>query len=248
MDLDAERAEITPVRPPRWGLGDAAGGMLVGIVLSSLVAGVWLDATGQKALSLSGHAVAQLGLWVGLAGAVVIASRLKGSGSLSVDFGFSLRSSDLLPGVVTGILCQVALVPFIAILLSPLLGRPDVSGPTQKLVEQADGGGLVGLAAFVLFVVVGAPVVEELFFRGLVMRSIGRRLGPVWAIALSGILFGLAHLQDLPADALALAMISLAAVGAVFAVLATRTGRLGPAMVAHFTFNLYTVVFLLSGR
>jgi membrane protease YdiL (CAAX protease family) len=248
MDLDAERAETKPVRPPRWGLGDALGGMVVGVVLSSLVAGVWLDATGQKELSLSGHAIAQLGLWVGLAGAVVLASRLKGAGSLAVDFGFSLRSSDILPGVVTGILCQVVLVPLVAILLSPLLGRPDVSGPTKALVQQADGVGLIGLAVFVFFVVVGAPVVEELFFRGLVMRSIERRLGATWAIALSGMLFGLAHLQDLPADALALAMISLAAVGAVFAILAVKTGRLGAGMVAHFTFNLYTVVVLLSGR
>lgn len=222
--------------------------MAVGIVLSSMVAGIWLDATGQKELSLSGRAVSQLGLWVGLAGAAVLATRLKGARSLAVDFGLAIRSSDVLPGVVAGVLCQVVLVPVIALVLDPVLGHPDVTGPTKDLVNQADGVGLIGLAVFVTLVAIGAPVVEELFFRGLVLRSIQRRFGPIWAIALSGVLFGLAHVQDLPADALALAMISLAAVGAVFAILAVKTGRLGAGMVAHFTFNLYTVIFLLSGR
>ncbi len=245
MDIEPERAQ-TAAHPPRWGLGDAIGGMVVGIVLSSIVAGTWLGVTGQKELSLSGRAASQLGLWVGLAGAAVLASRLKGARRLSVDFGLSVRKSDILPGVVSGILCQVALVPLIAIALSPLLGWPEVGGPTKKLVSDASGVGLVGLGIFVTFVVIGAPIVEELFFRGLVLRSIEHRLGAVWAVALSGSVFGLAHLQDLPADALVLAMVSLGAVGVVFAILTVRTGRLGAAVVSHLTFNLYTVVLLLA--
>jgi hypothetical protein len=247
MDIEAERAP-TEARRPRWGLGDAIAGIVAGVVLSSIVAGTWLDVTGQKELSLSGRAVSQLGLWVGLAGAAVLASRLKGAGNLSVDFGLVVRRSDILPGVVAGILCQVVLVPIIAIVLSPLLGWPDVGGATKDLVNQANGVGLIGLGLFAAFVVIGAPVVEELFFRGLVLRSIERRLGPLWAIALSSILFGLAHVQDLPTDALVLAMASLAAVGVVFAILAVRTGRLGAGIIAHLTFNLYTVVLLLSDK
>jgi len=243
-----ERPDSTPAPAPRWGLGDALAGILVGIVLSSIAAGIWLDASGQRELSLSGRAVGQLGLWVGLAGAAVLASRLKGARSLAVDFGLSIRSSDILPGVVAGVLCQVVLVPLIALVLQPILGQPDVSGPTKQLVQDADGVGLIGLGIFIFFVVIGVPIVEELFFRGLVLRSIQRRLGGVWAIVLSGVLFGLAHLQDLPGDALALAMISLAAIGVVFAIVAVRTGRLGASIIAHFTFNLYTVVFLLSAK
>lgn len=178
----------------------------------------------------------------------MLASRLKGTRSLAVDFGLSTRSSDIFSGVLVGVLCQVVLVPLIALALQPILGQPDVSGPTKQLVQDADGVGLIGLGIFIIFVVVGAPIVEELFFRGLVLRSIQRRLGAAWAIGLSGAFFGLAHLQDLPGDALALAMISLAAVGVVFAILAVRSGRLGASIVAHFTFNLYTVVFLLGSK
>jgi membrane protease YdiL (CAAX protease family) len=140
------------------------------------------------------------------------------------------------------------LVRVIAIALSPLLGRPSVGGPTEKLVNEANGVGLIGFGIFATFVVIGAPLVEELFFRGLVLRSIERRLGQIWAITLSGVVFGLAHVQDLPTDALVLAMVSLAAVGVVFAILAVRTGRLGAGMVAHLTFNLYTVVILVARR
>ncbi len=52
----------------------------------------------------------------------------------------------------------------------------------------------------VLIAVVGAPLVEELFFRGLLLRSIEKRLGWVWAIVGSSVFFGLAHPQDLPVE------------------------------------------------
>jgi membrane protease YdiL (CAAX protease family) len=97
----------------------------------------------------------------------------------------------------------------------------------------------------VLFVAVGAPIVEELFFRGLVLRSLERRFGSTWAVALSSVLFGLAHPQPLPAKALVLVMVSLAALGALLATLAVRTGRLGPSIVTHAVFNGWTVLFLV---
>ncbi len=50
----------------------------------------------------------------------------------------------------------------------------------------------------VLVAVVFAPLVEELFFRGLLLRSLQRRVGTGRAVALSSVLFGLAHPQPLP--------------------------------------------------
>jgi membrane protease YdiL (CAAX protease family) len=228
---------------PRWGLGDAVGGVVAGLVLSSALASIWLAAhSGAKDVSLGGEGLAQLGLWTGLLGAVFWASRRKGAGTLAEDFGFAIRPIDVPMGVAAGVLAQVALVPGIALLLRPLLGRPDVSGPTKDLVNSAYG---VGIPFLILFVVVGAPVVEELFFRGLVMRSLDRRFGPVGAVIVSSALFGLAHPQSLAAGGVALVMISLAAFGAVLAVLALRTGRLGASIIAHATFNAWTIFFLL---
>ncbi len=92
----------------------------------------------------------------------------------------------------------------------------------------------------------GAPLVEELFFRGLLLRSIQKRLGSTWAIVGSSVFFGLAHPQDLPFDAQIVIMASLAAFGAALAALAVKTGRLGPGIVAHASFNLISLVVALN--
>ena len=229
--------------PPRWGLGDAAAGFLVGLVLSATLASLWLGATGQEELSLGGQAVSELGLWAGLVGTVVLASKRKGTGRLDEDFGFAGRWTDVGLGVVAGFLSQVVLLPAVAFALRPFVGEPDVSGPAKELFDKASG---ISSAVLVLFVVVGAPVVEELFFRGLLLRALERRVGTAGAVVLSSVLFGMAHPQPLPAKALALVMISLAALGAVLAVLAVRTRRLGAPIVAHAAFNAWTAIELLT--
>jgi membrane protease YdiL (CAAX protease family) len=116
-----------------------------------------------------------------------------------------------------------------------------VSGPVQDLLDKSQGLAFAGL---ILSVAVGAPLVEELFFRGLLLRSLRRRM-PDWAaVALSAVAFGIAHGSALPVDAVLLVMISLTAFGAILAVLALRTGRLGPGIVTHAVFNLFTLLYL----
>jgi membrane protease YdiL (CAAX protease family) len=73
------------------------------------------------------------------------------------------------------------------------------------------------------------------------MRAIDRRYGSVAAIAGSAVVFGLAHFQLLQLPALIL-------FGLVLAILAKRTGRLGPGIVAHATFNAATVLTLVLKR
>ena len=232
----------TPVEP-RWGLGDAAAGFLIGLMLSSLLAAVWLASTGQEELSLGGQALSELGLWAGLVGCVVFASKRKGRGRLELDFGFAGRWVDVAIGAVAGAFGQVALVPAVGFLLRPILGDPDVSGPAEELFDKASGA---SSAVLFLFVVLGAPIVEELFFRGLLLRSLEKRVGAALAIVLSAAIFGLAHPQPLGPKALALVMISLAALGALLAALAVHTRRLGAPIVAHAVFNGWTAVVLLT--
>lgn len=229
---------------PRWGLGDALAGFGAGVMFSGIIASAWLAThKGTKDLSLGGQGLSEIGLWIGLVGACVVAARFKGSGKLRDDFGFRGKPPDLGIGLVVGVLAQLVMLPVIALVLRPLLGNPKVSGPVEDLVNAAHGPGRIGL---ILFVAVGAPVVEELFFRGLVLRSLSRRFGDRPAIVMSGILFGLAHPQPLSAQAQILVMVSLAALGVVLATLAVRTGRLGPNIVAHATFNAWTLVVLLA--
>ncbi|MDP8937347.1 MAG: CPBP family intramembrane metalloprotease [Actinomycetota bacterium] len=221
-----------PVR--RWGLGDVLLGMVVGLCLSSVFASAWLAVTGDADLGLGGRAASQVGLWTGLVGAVVLAARRKGSGRVAEDFGFRARWSDLGTGVAAALGAQFVVVPLVALLLLPLLGRPEVSGPVEDLVNDARGPAFAGL---VLTAVIGAPIVEELFFRGLLLRSLEARFGTGWAVGGSSVIFGLSHPNDLSAAGVVVVMVSLAALAALLAVLVVRTGRLAPAIVAHAAFN-----------
>lgn len=235
----------TAPRAPRWGVGDFLLGLVVGLTLSSIFASLWLSLTGEKQLSLAGQGFSQIGLWTGMVGSVVFASRRKGAGNLGEDFGFRARWSDIGLGAGVAVVVQLVVLPGLAYLLRPLLGQPEVSGPVKDLLDQASGPAFLGLVASVA---VGAPLVEELFFRGLLLRSLQRRLGDGWAVALSAITFGLAHASNMPADGVVLVVVSLTVFGAVLAVVALRTGRLGPGMVAHGLFNLLTVLYLAANR
>ena len=69
----------------------------------------------------------------------------------------------------------------------------------RELVDKADG---LGVVLLIVVVVVGAPVVEEIFFRGLALRAFEWRLGHRVGLVVSAIVFGLVHLQLLQFPAL----------------------------------------------
>ncbi len=239
-----EPADPAP-RPPRWGLGDFIVGVIGGYALASLVAAVWFAVTGDEELNLAGQAFSQAGLWTGMVGTALVASHRKGAGRLRDDFGFRAKWSDLGLGIVVALAVQLLVLPGIALLLRPRLGEPEVSGPVRDLLDKSHGPAFFGL---VVSVAVGAPLVEELFFRGLLLRSLQRRMPDSVAVALSAVAFGLAHGSALPIDAVVLVIVSLTVFGAILATLAIRTGRLGAGIVAHAVFNLFTLLYLTYSR
>jgi membrane protease YdiL (CAAX protease family) len=178
-------------------------------------------------------AVLQIPLWVGLIAAVVIISRRWGTGDLRRDYGLRFLPVDLL-GVPIGVLTQVVFVPLLYLLL-PFIDRDEVSESAEKLTDRATGWGVVLL---VVLVVVGAPIVEELFFRGLVLRSIQARYSDWIALLGSSVLFALVHFEPITFPALFM-------FGLVLGYLAQRTRRLGMSVFAHAGFNATTMVLLL---
>jgi hypothetical protein len=243
--VEPQPQQTAPPPPPRWGVGDFVLGLVAGLALSTLFASAWLAATGDKDLNLTGQALSQVGLWTGMLGSVFLASKRKGTGSLADDFGFKARWSDIGLGALVALVVQLIVLPGLGLLLRPLLGQPEVSGPVRNLMDETRGASFIIL---VLSVSVGAPLVEELFFRGLLLRSLQRRLPDGWAVALCALAFGLAHGSALPADAVILVILSLTVFGAALAILALRTGRLGPGIVAHALFNLFTILYLAATR
>lgn len=233
-----EPAETADVAPPRWGTGDAVAGFLVGNSLVVVAISLWAGITGRDELSFGAIALGQVALWVGLLGAPLWATARKGSRSLVRDFGLVARARDALTGVPVGVVCQLVLVPLIYLPFRTLVDVDKLDEPARELADKAQGFGFIALA---VVLVVGAPVVEELFFRGLLLRSLSRRFGDRWALAGSSVGFALAHLEGLQFPA-------LLAVGVVFGLLAQRAGRLGPPIFAHAAFNLVVVIALAAER
>ena len=75
-----------------------------------------------------------------------------------------------------------------------------------------------------LLVGVATPVAEELFFRGLMLRAIGRRWGITAAWSLSSIVFGFFHVNGLSFAGVFIVAVT-AGYGAVFALLVVRAQR-----------------------
>lgn len=226
-------------------MGDAVAGWLLA-QLSALVLGAFiLAALGypsgarQEDLSLGAIALLYPPLWIGFVGVPIWVAATKGRGWVE-DFRVAVRGWDFPLGIVAGIATQLIVVPLVSwpVLWAAGKSFDDLGAVARELGDKATGTG--GAILLFLLVGVGAPIAEELFFRGLVLRSIERRFGTVWAVIGSSVVFGATHFQPLQ-------FAGLTAAGAVFALLVVHTGRLGPAILAHMAFNGIAVANLLWG-
>ncbi len=183
-------------------------------------------------------ALLQLPMWAGWILAVVLAGA-KGGGPCR-EFGLGVRPVDVPVGVGLGLLLQFVVLPLLYLPVLELAGltRDDLAEPARNLADKATSP--VGWATLALVVVVGAPVVEEVFYRGLLLGALRRRrVPPVLAAVGSGAFFAAMHLQPLQFP-------GLFVLGTLLALLVLRTGRLGGAIVAHATFNAVTLLVLAT--
>lgn len=184
--------------------------------------------------------VLQIPLWAGMVGAILLAQR-EGL-RWRRDLALSVRWFDVPGGLAIGVALQLVVVPLVYVPIFEIFGDQDVSEAARALVGGADGW--VDILAAIVMVVVGAPLVEELFFRGFLHRALAEQLGGrgragvAVALCASSLIFAMAHFQLLQAPALFV-------VGLVTAGLLQFTRRLGPAIWAHVGFNATTVVFLV---
>ncbi|MCY4256763.1 MAG: type II CAAX endopeptidase family protein [bacterium] len=217
FDVDTGGATGTGSYLGRYGLSDATGGE-----------------RSDPALPLWALPVGQIGLWGGFAFTVLAAGRLRGSG-VRRDFGLAMKMSDIPLGLLIGVFAQIVVVWLI---YAPFqfFFEFDVSEAARDLTNRAATNADITL--LFLSVVVGAPIFEELFFRGLVLRAFERKWGTLMGVLASSLLFGAVHLQPLQFPALVV-------FGIIAAWLTKRYMRLGPAIWAHVGFNLVAVVSLI---
>jgi len=158
------------------------------------------------------------------------------------SLGWRFRWSDLGWGPLTwlGAVATQLVVGAVVLLLDIPLSS-NVDSATDLDTDRAY------LVATLVTAVIAAPVIEELVFRGLVLRGLLSRMGPALAIALQGVLFGVAHVDPVRGVGNVGLVMVLSGVGVAFGVSAYLARRLGPTVIAHAIFNGVVMAIVLSG-
>ena len=110
--------------------------------------------------------------------------------------------------------------------------------PFEKLFIRPRDAYLLAIIAVTL-----GPLVEELFFRGLMYPVIARRLGAVWGVLLTALPFGLLHLQQYGWSLAAGLVIFL--VGVVCGLVRAVTKSVGSSFLVHVGYNGTQMVIAL---
>lgn len=186
-------------------------------------------------MSMGGLVLLQLPIWLGLIGTPLLARRY--GLDWRQQLGWWMRPRDIGVGAAVGVALQLVAVPLLYWPIFQIFGDLDVEAPARELADLAVAP--LDVAMFAVMTIVIAPITEEVFFRGLLQGALRDRLGPVWALAIASVAFGISHFQWIQFPALLL-------VGAVNGLIVLRTGRLGAALWSHAAFNALTVIALLA--
>lgn len=215
----------------------ALGGFLFGFVLAGILGATAIAATGDDegpALLVASF----VGLWLPLTGASLLASRQYGTKSFRRDLGFWFEKADLWRGVFVGVAgliaataVQYALTPF-----------PDLVGTNTNFIEDQTGT-IPGAVIVAVSTMIGAPLVEELFFRGLLQRSLAR-VG-IAAVIVQAVVFGMIHFTPDEGRGNVGIVLGVGVFGLVLGLAARHYGRLGPSIIGHALFNAAAVLPLL---
>jgi hypothetical protein len=221
----------------------ALGGFVAGVALA-LVFGLAASAVDAPGDDLDLVLVAsQLGLWTGLLGACVLAGRRHETGGLR-GLGFAMRWRDLWIGGLAGLVARIGSI-VIAIPFVPLLR--DERAPESPIFESDVSYTAVTVLVLAIMVAVLTPIVEELYFRGLVQGVLTRRWGGFVAIFVQAGLFAVVHLAPgMSAVRIAFTLWIIGVTGVFLGALRWYFRRLGPSIVAHGVFNALALALFLA--
>lgn len=233
----ADRAwrEGRPLVATRWSVWDAgwavAGALALGLIASLLALFAGVELSGPLIL------VALTVPWISLAGWPVFVTARRGNG-VRLDLGWSFGKEDWRAGILGG---MAAFGIAMAVgLLSILIWGDFSSAAGEEAARLAESSPLWALLIFAVLVAVGAPIAEELTFRGLLWSGLAKRGVRPWpTILISAAAFALIHFEP---QRLAI----LLAVGVVLGVIRWRTRSLGACIIAHGVNNLPGALGILA--
>lgn len=151
-----------------------------------------------------------------------------------------VTGADVVLGVAYGVAAFVIVQVGLGVAITTLVeAMGQELPPVQEEVQQAVRGAGVGPLLVAFAVAILAPVGEELLFRGVLYQALAKHL-PGWpAIGLSGLAFGITHLETF-------VILLTFPLGMALAWMLRRHGTLVVPVVAHAVFNLIGVLVIRS--
>ncbi len=234
---------------PWWGMGDAlwmipimALVLVVSFVVIAVLAVIegvsadeleTLDSAALPASMLVVPTLIQQLVWFNWP---LVVSKWKGLGP-AADWGLAFKPIDIGIGLGTAMIAMFA-AGIAAAITGAIVGLEDESlaENTQLLTDYRDS---VWLYALLMLLVSGAPLAEEMLFRGLLLRSIEKRLGTVAGVAGSVVIFTVIHPADggFLSSGQVVLWSAIAGYAVVLSVAAVLTQRLAASMIAHVIIN-----------
>lgn len=243
-DLPPQDDGATP-RVPWWGALLVVIQAVVGMYLA-LGAAAWLrSVTGELPFGTTFQAVQEdlvslafaqvLGFGAAIVGALRVFGAPRAGDAAEVGLAShlealglrALSAREFFAALVAGVALQLVLaeVGNLAMLRWPIPLEDRL-----RLARMVSPASLAEALPLLLAVVLVAPLMEELLFRGVVLRGVAGQHGRVAAVLLSSLLFGAAHM--IPA-----AVVFAGVGGLVFAWVVLRTGTVSTTLVMHTAVN-----------
>lgn len=214
------------------------GAWIAAQVISSVILVALGDGDASSEVSFGVLAAALGGAWAAYLVGMWVASERAGSGSMVADYGLWFRWVDLV-GLAVGAGAQLVVIRVVYLPLEALwpdtFSEDRLTENAQDLVDRAGGASTVLLVAVV---VIGAPIVEELFYRGLLQRSLADRFNEGAVLVFVAAVFAAVHFRPIEFP-------GLFVFGLMLGWAALRYRRLGPAITIHVGFNLTGLLLVL---
>lgn len=221
--------------------GDAAAlffggfvGSLVAIVVAIAING------GEELADVPLLIVSSVGQGLVMAAILMYLSRVRGAGSWEIDFGLKFEAKDWL-GLLYGMGLQLAVT---LLVLAPLFWLFQIDDPAQQDVAGIAAGAetIATRIGVLLVIVVVAPLVEELLYRGVLLARLRRSYSAHRSVVVSAAVFAGIHLIDPNAIYV---VPGLFVIGLVLGYQALQTGRIGLSIMTHAGVNLLAAIALL---
>lgn len=178
-------------------------------------------------------------------GLLIEANRHGGSG---IAFGFAF-GPDMLRGIAHGSLMALFMLGVVAAVAVSIGGSFHAFEAIESSIGVARPSFSFSPSHIAIASIVLLAAGEEIVFRGTIMLALASRIGDVWTIVLTSILFSCAHLAN-PGGFEIMTLVNVGLAGGLLAAMALRTSSLWYATFFHIVWNIGVSAFFgtVSGQ